>query len=296
MISRELMAEVRRLQMTSRSIVSEVFAGEYESAFKGRGLEFAEVREYQPGDDTRLIDWNVTARTGNPHIKECVEERELTVMLLVDLSASGRFGSTDRPKNALAAELCAVLGFVASNSNDKVGLLIFTDRVELFIPPGKGTRHVLRVVREVLSFQPQHKGTDVNYACDYIGGILKRRSVIFLVSDLLDQGKPASLRTLAGRHDVAVLRIVDPREQALPRCGLLELEDAETGERKLLDTSAGNIRRGFEKTMAARDEELRSFLEPVGIDYASIVAGKPYVNELVRLFRRREGWRSRRGG
>jgi uncharacterized protein (DUF58 family) len=290
MLPEELMAEVRRLQIVSRSIVSEVFAGEYESAFKGRGLEFAEVREYQPGDDTRLIDWNVTARTGVPHLKENIEERELTVMLAVDLSASGSFGSTGRRKNQLAAELCAVLGFVASNSNDKVGLLVFTDEVELFIAPKKGSRHVLRVVREVLSFEPARRGTDLAIPSDFLGCMLKKRAVVFFVSDFLDQGDVGALRTLAARHDVVALRISDPHEVNLPRVGMLELCDAETGRRRLLDTDSGAARRRLRLESVQLEARLEDTFRRRGIDYVSITAGDPYAGKLAELFRRREGW------
>lgn len=291
MLPEELMAEVRRLQIVSRSIVSEVFAGEYESAFKGRGLEFAEVREYQPGDDTRLIDWNVTARTGTPHIKENIEERELTVMLAVDLSASGKFGSTGRRKNQLAAELCAVLGFVASNSNDKVGLVVFTDEVELFIAPMKGSRHVLRVVREVLSFEPARCGTNLAVPCDFLGHMLKKRAVIFFVSDFLDQGDVEPLRTLATRHDLVALRIGDPHERELPSVGLLEVRDAETGRSRLLDTSSRAARRRFRADAWQQEARLEETFRRRGIDYVNIVAGEPYAGKLARLFHRREGWR-----
>ncbi len=290
MLPEELMAEVRRLQIVSRSIVSEVFAGEYESAFKGRGLEFAEVREYQPGDDTRLIDWNVTARTGVPHLKENIEERELTVMLAVDLSASGSFGSTGRRKNQLAAELCAVLGFVASNSNDKVGLLVFTDEVELFIAPKKGSRHVLRVVREVLSFEPARRGTDLAIPSDFLGCMLKKRAVVFFVSDFLDQGDVGALRTLAARHDVVALRISDPHEVNLPRVGMLELCDAETNRRRLLDTDSGAARRRLRLESVQLEARLEDTFRRRGIDYVSITAGDPYAGKLAELFRRREGW------
>ncbi|MCK4872820.1 MAG: DUF58 domain-containing protein [Phycisphaerales bacterium] len=291
MLTEELMAEVRRLQIATRSIISEVFAGEYESAFKGRGLEFAEVREYQPGDDIRMIDWNVTARTGSPHIKECVEERELTVMLAVDLSSSGRFGSVDRFKNDLAAELCAVLGMVAAKGNDKVGLLIFTDHVELFIPAKKGSRHVLRVVREVLSFQPTRTGTNIALAIDHLARILKRRAVVFLVSDFLDDGFIEPLKLLARRHDVVALSIRDPRERTVPRCGLVELEDAETGKTMLTDTSSRSFRKRFAERMARDEEALRFELRRIGVDHANITTGEPYGRTLIDLFRRREGWR-----
>lgn len=319
MIPEELMKKVRELEIVTGRAVNEVFAGEYSSAFKGRGMEFAEVRLYQPGDDVRTIDWNVTARSGAPHVKRYVEERELTVVLAVDLSASGRFGSTTRPKNALAAELCAILAFAATRNNDKAGLLIFTDRVELFVPPRKGARHVLRIIREVLSFGNGERrdpgvrtaagGTSLTVALDHLLLVLKRSAVVFLVSDFLTDELPppiagdrapdprrarrreafdAALRAVSRRHDLVAVRVADPREHALPDVGLIELRDAERGTRRLLDTSSAAARRAFEALAARRDKTLQQQLARVGADYVGVSTGRPYFRALVELFKRRE--------
>ncbi len=319
MLTEDLMKKVRQIEIATGRAVNEVFAGEYSSAFKGQGMEFAEVRLYQPGDDVRTIDWNVTARTGEPHVKRFVEERELTVMLAVDLSPSGRFGSMVRLKNELAAELCAVLAFAATRSNDKAGLLLFTDRVERFIPPAKGTRHVLRIVRELLDFEPPsgggRRGTDVPAALEHLRQTLKKRAVIFVVSDFLIEGAASGLRPdaarltepgtfnlaaskfetnlklLARRHDVICCSIDDPRERSLPRAGLVELEDAETGERFVLDTSSPSVRRKYEAMALRRRENLRMQFRRMGIDHIEAATDRPYVQALIDLFRRREGRR-----
>lgn len=322
MIPEELMQKVRQLQIYTSRAVNEDFAGEYSSAFKGRGMEFAEVREYQPGDDVRTIDWNVTARTGTPYVKSFVEERELTVMLAVDLSASGRFGSIDRMKNETAAELCAILAFTAIRNNDKVGLLIFTDDIELFIPPKKGARHVLRLMRELLNFEPRRSGTDIAGALQHLSRVLKRRAVVFVVSDFLvdplatktsngntETGRNGSrfavprnlaaidspiseietpLRLLARRHDVIAVSIADPREYTLPAVGLIELEDAETGQRMTIDTSSRPLRRRFENHVRRMNDRLRLDLRRIGVDHVNVATHKPYLQTLVELFRRRE--------
>lgn len=312
MLTEELMKKVRQIEITTGKAVNEVFAGEYSSAFKGRGMEFSEVRLYQPGDDVRSIDWNVTARTGTPHIKRYVEERELTVVLAVDLSASGAFGSGDRFKSELAAELCAVLAFAATRSNDKAGLLLFTDRVEKFIPPAKGSRHVLRIIRELLEFTPApaHRGTDLTGALEHLARVLKKRAVVFVVSDFLVRGAAGSrpsepaqrtpspnssletaLTLLARRHDVICCSIDDPRERTLPRAGLIELEDAETGERFVVDTSSRSVRTRFEAAALRRREGLRVQLRRLGLDHVEVSTDRPYIHSLIELFKRREGRR-----
>lgn len=301
-----MMKKVRQIEIATGRAVNEVFAGEYSSAFKGRGMEFAEVRLYQPGDDVRTIDWNVTARTGEPHVKRFVEERELTVMLAVDLSASGRFGSVGRLKNELAAELCAVLAFAATRSNDKAGLLLFTDRVERYIPAAKGTRHVLRIVRELLDFEApaSSRGTDVTGALEHLRRVLKKRAVVFVVSDFLIDGAASglkggasaetggkfetALKLLARRHDVICCSIDDPRERTLPRAGLVELEDGETGERFVVDTSSAAVRRAYEAMGLRRREGLRMQFRRMGIDHMEAATDRPYVQGLIELFRRRE--------
>jgi len=307
-IAQEIMRKVRALEIRTRRSVSEVFAGEYSSAFRGRGMEFSEVREYQPGDDIRSIDWNVTARTGSPHIKRYVEERELTIVLAVDLSDSGLFGSGARTKNETAAELCAVLAFAATRKNDKVGLMIFTDRVETTIPPRKGLRHALRLIREVLSFEPVRArgvrvGTDIAAAARELNQALKRRSVVFLVSDFLTHGardpgaeplgedENTSLRILARRHDVIAARIADPRERIIPaNCGgLIDFEDAETGARIVIDLSSAAVRARYERLMDRRTQRLSDRLRRIGIDsFSAQTQDESYIHALVELFRRRE--------
>jgi uncharacterized protein (DUF58 family) len=288
MIPRELAKKIRYIQIYTSKVVNDVLAGEYESVFKGRGMEFDEVREYQVGDDIRSIDWNVTARTGKPFIKRFREERELTVMFLVDLSASGSFGSIKQPKNELAAEVCALLAFAAIKNNDKVGLIVFTDRVELFIPPKKGTRHVLRVIREILSFRPQRTRTDIAKALDYLGRIQSRRAVVFLISDFQAEGFERSLRVLGRRHDVIAVSIMDPREMSLPDVGLLELEDAETGETVLIDTGSREVRKHYEASSLERAGKLRELLRSMSIDQIGVETGRAYVRDLMTFFKNRE--------
>jgi len=298
MLTEELMRKVRQLQITTGRAVNEVFAGAYSSAFKGRGMEFAEVREYEPGDDVRTIDWNVTARSGAPYVKRFVEERELTIMLVVDVSASGAFGSVERVKSETAAELCAVLAFAAIRSNDKVGLLIFTDHVERYLPPKKGMNHVLRCIREVLDFEPKRTGTEPTEALRHLSLVLKRRAVVFLVSDFLFPGawgKGPDARTfwtaldvLNRRHDVIGVHVADPREQELPRAGLIELEDAETGERRMVDTSSRRLRRRYHAESRRRADELRNRLRRRRIDYLPVTTHENYIHALVELFHRRE--------
>ena len=223
--------------------MNDVLAGEYTSVFKGRGMEFDEVREYMPGDDVRTIDWNVTARMDRPYVKRFVEERELTVFFLVDLSASGAFGSVKKLKNEIAAEFCALLSFSAVKNNDKVGLIVFTDRVELYVPPKKGTTHVLRLIRELLNFKPKAAKTDIGGTLDYFGKVAKKRAVVFLVSDFQSEGFEKAMRIISKRHDLIAVPVTDPREVRLPNVGLIELEDAETGEMVLVDTSSAAVRK-----------------------------------------------------
>ncbi|MDX2114626.1 MAG: DUF58 domain-containing protein [Planctomycetota bacterium] len=302
MITEELMKKVRQLEIATRRSVSEVFAGEYSSAFRGRGMEFSEVREYQPGDDIRTIDWNVTARQNTPFVKRYVEERELTVMLAVDLSASGAFGSSDRTKREAAAELSGVVAFAATRNNDKVGLVAFTDRVELHVPPAKGTRHVLRIMRELLEFTPRPRaGTDPESALDFLGRVLRRHAIIFLVSDFLlpdaawdrapgRAGLETALRVMSRRHDVIAACMHDRRETALPPAGsgLIELQDAETGRRLLVDTSSRSVRRHFEEAARARRQRLAARLRRLGVDQLDVTVQEHYVHALIELFRKRE--------
>ena len=288
MIPQELIKQIRRIQIYTNRTVNEVFAGEYESTFKGLGMQFDEVREYTPGDDVRSIDWNVTARMNRPFIKRYVEERELTVMLMVDLSASGSFGTTAKLKNELAAELCAVLAFSAIKNNDKVGLITFTDRIERFIPPKKGTAHVLRVIRELLYGAPPQRQTDIPLAMDYLGKVIKKKATVFLVSDFIADDIRHPMRLINKSHDLIAVVVRDRRETALPAVGLIELEDAETGEIVLVDTSSLKVRSEYAREAAMRNDSLQSMLRSVGVDSINVSSDKPYVQELVRFFRMRE--------
>jgi len=288
MIPKEILKKVRRIQITTSRMVNDVFAGQYLSVFKGRGMEFDEVREYQPGDEVRDIDWNVTARMGRPFVKKFMEERELTVMLLVDMSASSRFGTRRRFKNELAAELCSVLAFSAIRNKDKVGLIIFTDRIEKFIPPGKGSRHVLRVIREVLYFQPRGKKTDITAALNYLNQVTRRKTVTFLVSDFETAGFERALKVANKRHDLIAVTISDPRERELPDVGLIRLRDAETGEEMLVDTSRADLRKLFRERNRRDEEELLKLFRANNIDHIPLATDRPYEKDLIRFFRRRE--------
>jgi uncharacterized protein (DUF58 family) len=290
-ISKELAKKIRYIQIYTSKAVNDVLAGEYHSVFKGQGMEFDEVRGYQPGDDIRTIDWNVTARTGHPHVKRYVEERELTVFFLVDLSRSGSFGSREKLKNEIAAECCALLAFSAIKNNDKVGLIVFTDSIELFIPPAKGTSHVLRLIRELLFFEPQKtqnkSGTDIALALDYLGRILHKRGVIFLVSDFLDQDFEKPLGALARRHDLIAVSVSDPREQTLADAGLLEIQDAETGETVIIDTGSTAVRNRYSYLAEKRSRELSDLFQSKGIDHIQLYTDRDYVLDLVKFFRKR---------
>jgi uncharacterized protein (DUF58 family) len=291
MIPREIFKKVRQIEIRTNREVTDVLGGQYHSVFKGRGMEFEEVREYLPGDEVRSIDWNVTARFGHPFVKKFKEERELTVMLVVDVSASGQFGSVRQTKNELAAELAAVLAFSAIRNNDKVGLIMFTDRIEKFVPPKKGRRHVLRVVREILAFQPQGRGTDLQQALDYLNRVQSRRTVTFVVSDFQvtdEESVRKKLRVASKRHDVIALSLRDPREEDLPAVGLLELCDAETGERALVDTFDRKVREEFAAKARERQETLRRLLRSASVDQVEIRSDADYVLPLIQFFSMRE--------
>ncbi|MCP4649709.1 MAG: DUF58 domain-containing protein [PVC group bacterium] len=291
MLPKELLKKIRHIQIYSSRIVNDIMAGAYHSTFKGRGMEFDTVREYQPGDDIRTIDWNVTARMGHPYIKKFVEERELTVMLVVDMSSSGQFGSSQRLKNEFAAEICAVLAFSAIKNNDKVGLIMFTDQVEKYIPPKKGKRHVLHVISEVLSFKPTNKGTNIEAALEFLSSINKRRSVTFLVSDFMAQGYERALQIANKRHDMIAIAICDPREKDLPDVGMIELEDAETGEVLLVDTSDANIRKGFNILSGKDANERDKLFRQIDVDVIKVQTDRAYLEPLMRFFRAREKMR-----
>jgi len=289
MISKELARKIQYLQIYTTKAVNDVLAGEYHSVFKGRGMEFDEVREYTPGDEIRTIDWNVTARMGHPYVKRYVEERELTVLFVVDLSASGAFGSREKLKNEVAAELCALLAFSAIKNNDKVGLIIFTGVIELYIPPKKGASHVLRLIRDVLSFEPRQTRTELAGALDFLGRVAHRRAVVFLVSDFLAEGYEKRLRIAARRHDLIAVSIADPRERELPDVGLIDIEDAETGEIVTVDAGNAAVRKQYEALGRKRDAELRALFRSMSVDHIRIVTGRDYVRDLIGFFRVREG-------
>jgi uncharacterized protein (DUF58 family) len=287
MIPREILKKVKRIEMVTRGLVNEVFSGEYHSVFKGRGMEFSEVREYQLGDDIRTLDWNVSARMGHPYVKVFEEERELTVMLLVDVSSSGNFGTFNQMKGEVAAELCAVLAFSAIKNNDKVGLIIFSDKIEKFIPPRKGRSHVLRVIREILYFKPENLQTDLNVALEFLSKVIKRRSIVFLISDFLTSNYHKALQVANKKHDIIAMEITDPREVQLPEIGFIELEDAESGEAILVDTSNPQIRGTFySKSQAGREERSR-FFKSIGVDNINIFTHVSYVEPIIKFFRMR---------
>lgn len=284
---REMLSKVRRIEIRSRRAVNQVLAGEYHSVFKGRGMEFDEVREYMPGDEIRDIDWNVTARTGKPFVKRYVEEREQTVFFLVDLSASGLFGSGDRLKSEVVAEICAVLAFSAIKNQDRVGLMTFTDEVEQHIPAQKGSKHVLRVIRELLFAKPRGRKTDIAHALDSVNRVLKRRAIIFLVSDFLSDDFRKPLMVTNRRHDLTALHIRDGREEELPAAGIVELEDAETGESRLVDCSEKKVREFYASTNQQRLLELERLFRSLGVDQVPLRVEQDYIEALVKFFRLR---------
>ena len=287
MISKEILQKVQRIEIMTRTLVDDVFSGEYHSIFRGLGMEFSEVREYQQGDDIRSIDWNVTARMGHPYVKKFVEERELTVVFLVDASGSGIFGTVDRMKNEFAAEICAVLAFSAIKNNDRVGLVIVTDQVEKVVVPKKGRKHVLRVIRELLFHVPEHKGTSLSAGLEYLLNILSRKSVLFVVSDFMDTGYERPLQVAARRHDVILMRITDPRELELPAVGLVRLVDAETGRVETVDASSKHVRQGFKNLVAERRRSQEQFFTTAGIDFIDLRVGSSYIEPLMGFFRMR---------
>jgi uncharacterized protein (DUF58 family) len=286
MLTRDLISQVHRLEIKTRRLVNEIFSGQYESVFRGLGMEFAEVREYVPGDEIRWIDWNVTARMGHPFVKKFVAEREMTVVLMVDGSASMRFGTADKWKSELAAEVAAVLGFSAIRNNDKVGLCLFSDHVEKFIRPQKGRTHTLRLVRDVLEFSPQRVATRVDEALRYLNRVVKHKAVVFLLTDFY-QVDEKLLAVTAKRHDLIALQVQDPREESLPNAGLLEFRDAESGETICLDTSDRSVRRQFETSARERQKKLEGLLSRHGIDHIVLKTDRSFVIPLMRFFQSR---------
>jgi uncharacterized protein (DUF58 family) len=286
-IPRELLKKIRKIEIFTSKLVNDQLAGQYQSVFKGRGMAFSEVRQYQPGDDVRLIDWNVSARMNEPFLKIFVEEREMTVVLLVDMSASGLFGSRLQSKREVAAEVAALVAFSAIKNNDRVGLIVFTDAIELFVPPKKGKKHVLRVISEILTFEPRSTRTDLRVALEYLGRIARRRSVGFLVSDFLADGWLQPLRVAARKHDLVPVVIADPMETELPDLGILEVEDLETGDVLEFD-SGGPERRAYAELVRRRADEREAVLRRMKLDFVNVRTDRPYVDALVAFFRARE--------
>ena len=288
MIPRQILQKVKRIEIRTRGLVNELFGGEYHSVFKGRGMTFSEVREYQPGDDIRLIDWNVTARNGSPFVKIFEEERELIVYLLVDVSASGEFGSVQQLKRDMGAEIAAVLGFSAIKNNDKVGLILFSDDIEKYVPPKKGKSHVLRVIRELLYVKPQRTGTSIKNALDYLLKVAKRRSVVFILSDFLDDDYWTSLKIVNRKHDLIGIRLYDPAETEIPEFGLAKVEDPETGEAFWIDSSSKEARDRLKKEIIHKTESFKKKTIKTGLDLIPISTDQDYVDPLMSFFRLRE--------
>lgn len=288
MLTKELLKQVRQIEIRTKGLVNQVFSGEYHSVFKGRGMEFSEVREYQYGDDIRNIDWNVTARFGHPYIKIFEEERELTVMLMVDLSGSLMFGSVSKTKQRIAAELSAILAFSALKNNDKVGLILFTDKIEKFVPPRKGKKHVLRIIREVLSFEPEGKSTNIRGALEYMNNAIKKKSIAFLISDFMDEGYEKILRIVGRKHDLIGIVLDDRREKEIPNIGLVKLADAETGAERWIDTSSRRVRERMIFDRKEREKLRNSIFIKSRLDKIEVTTGSNYIQPLVQFFRRRE--------
>jgi len=283
----ELLKKVRKIEIKTKGLSKHIFSGEYHSAFKGRGMSFSEVRSYQYGDDVRNIDWNVTARTGEPHVKIFEEERELTVMLLIDVSQSAYFGTVNQFKQGIITEICAVLSFSAIQNNDKVGVIFFTSKIEKFIPPKKGRQHILRIIRELIGFRPEDRGTGPGEALSYFTNVVKKRSICFILSDFMTRGYETPLRIAARRHDIVGVHLYDPKEQALPDMGLVHARDAETGELTWLDTSSAFLRKRYTFCF---DENLRYFkttFAKSGLDTVSICTDENYVTSLLTFFKKR---------
>lgn len=283
----ELLKKVRKIEIKTRGLSNQIFSGEYHSAFKGRGMTFSEVREYQPGDDIRAIDWNVTARFNHPYVKVFEEEREMTVMLLVDVSASGEFGTQKQLKQELITELCAVLSFSSIQNNDKIGVIFFTDKIEKFIPPKKGKSHVLRIIRDLIEFKAEHKATDLKVALKYLTSVIKKRSIAFVISDFMSPDFSDSLKIANRKHDIVALRVYDKREQELPNVGLVKLIDAENGQIKWVDTSNKEVRNQFAMNARKKESQLRDLFNKSGVDAANISTSESYIVPLTNLFKRR---------
>ena len=284
----ELLKRVRKIEIKTRGLSKNIFGGEYHSAFKGRGMTFSEVREYQYGDDIRNIDWNVTARHNRPYVKIFEEERELTVMLMIDVSASRNFGTISKLKKNQITEIAAVLAFSAIQNNDKIGVIFFSDKIEKFIPPKKGRTHILHIIRELIDFYPEDKQTDIEQALEYMTNSIKKRCTCFVISDFIDEHDFAHALAIANRkHDVVALRVYDPRENQLPPVGMMYLRDAETGEQMWVDTSDKKLREAYEKYAFVREKELDAIFKRSGVDVANIRSDEDYVRALITLFKKR---------
>jgi uncharacterized protein (DUF58 family) len=284
----ELLKKVRKIEIKTRGLSNQIFSGEYHSAFKGRGMTFSEVREYQAGDDIRSIDWNVTARFNHPYVKVFEEEREMNVMLLVDVSASGEFGTQKQLKQELITELCAVLAFSSIQNNDKVGVIFFSDKIEKFIPPKKGKTHTLRIIRDLIEFRPQNKKTDIRLALKYLTNVIRKRSIAFLISDFMADGFQDAIRIANKKHDLIALRIYDKRERELPNVGLVRMLDAETGEMRWIDTSDKRVRLHYAAESKKNEAALKDIFNKSGVDIAHINTADSYIQPLMGLFKRRE--------
>ncbi len=288
MLTKELLKQVKQIEIKTRGVVNEVFSGEYHSVFKGMGMEFSEVREYQIGDDIRSIDWNVTARFGHPFVKIFEEERELTVMLVIDMSGSLMFGSVNKTKQQVAAELSAILAFSAMKNNDKVGLILFTDKIEKFVPPKKGRSHSLRIIREVLSFKPEENTTDIKGALEYLNHTIKRKSIAFLISDFIDDGYDKIMNIVGKKHDLIGVVLKDPRESEIPRSGLIKFKDAETGNLRYVDTSSKKVQQMFVETLQFHDTQRKQIFMKSRLDSINIDISESYIKPLANFFRKRE--------
>ncbi len=287
-VSSEILKKVRMIEIRTRRLVNDLFSGEYHSIFKGRGMEFDEVREYQVGDDVRMIDWNVTARSGTPFIKKFTEERELSVVFLIDASGSQHFGSGRHLKSELAAELTALLSLAAIKNNDKVGMIIFTDKIEKFVPPNKGRQHVLRLIREVLYFEPEGKDTNISNALEYFLNVIKRRSVVFLISDFYAENFERELLLAGRKHDLVAIRLTDPREMEMPSSGLVYLEDAETGRPLWLDTRDPEFRKQFAENRREELAQIEKMFKQNNVDFIDLETSKSYIEPLIKFFKMRE--------
>lgn len=288
MIPKDILRQIRQIQIKTSRMVTDVFSGQYQSVFKGRGMEFNEVRQYQPGDEIRTIDWNVTARMGEPYIKKYVEERELTVMLILDMSKSSYFATVNKLKRQIAAEICSLLAFSAIQNNDKVGLILFSDMIEKFVPPRKGARHVLRIVREALYFNPVRKGTDVTAALEYLNRVTHRSAVSFIISDFYDSGFVKPLSVASKRHDIIAVTITDPKEISMPDIGIVQFEDAESGKKYLVDTSNKSLREKFNKNSLKILQDRAKTFAKINVDSVDIRTDLPYGRVLFKFFRSRE--------